>query len=47
MVRDVASNKQILFDPSFKPGDFFPLGGKMVKVDNISYFGDSARLVIK
>jgi hypothetical protein len=47
MVRDVASNKQILFDPSFKSGGFFPLGDKMVKVENISYFGDSARLVIK
>jgi hypothetical protein len=47
MIKDVAINKQILFETTLKPGVFFPLGGKMVKVDNISYFGDTAQLIVK
>jgi hypothetical protein len=46
-VKDVASNKPIRFEPSLKPGVFFSLGGKMVKLNNIAFFGDTADLIIK
>ncbi len=43
----MATDKPVDFKTHPTPGVFFPLGNKMVKVEDISYFGDSAKLIVK
>ncbi|HEV7348939.1 TlpA disulfide reductase family protein [Telluribacter sp.] len=46
-VKDVQQDKIISYNPLLKLGKFFPLGEKQVKIDNVSYFGDSALLIVE
>jgi hypothetical protein len=44
---DVANNKRGRYNPALKVGEFFSLGNKQVKIEKISYFGDTGYLIVK
>ncbi|GAB3174530.1 TlpA family protein disulfide reductase [Telluribacter humicola] len=46
-IRNVSTGETLEFNPELKPNQFFPLEGKLVKISNVNYFGDSASLIIQ